>query len=121
EGGEGRSRGTSSRGMVDQLRRPNVAALRKLEASLQFHLLEQEAMACAPVPIAPAPTARDLLGPDYRRVHLWHWWLRLRKMTYVARALGGVMLLAMLLLWQRLERVGCRHALAGRCDRRELR
>jgi len=88
--------------MADHLTRPNVAALRKLEASLQFDLLEQEAMACAPRRRAPRQTARDLLGRDYWRVHLWHWWLRLRKTTYVAGALGGVMLLAMLLLWWRL-------------------
>src|SRR5262245_7501414 len=43
-----RSRGTTSRGMADQHTRPNVAALRKLEASLQHDLRQREAQMRAP-------------------------------------------------------------------------
>src|SRR5262249_33294072 len=56
----------------------------------------------APEPPPMALTVRDLLGPDYWRVHLLHWWLRLRKMTYVAGGVAGVVLIAMVTLWWRL-------------------
>jgi hypothetical protein len=88
--------------MADQLTRPNVAALRKLEASLQLDLLEQEAMTRACVRDASMPTARDLLGAYYWRVHLLHWWLKLRKTTYVVGSLAGLVLIAMGALWWRL-------------------
>ncbi len=88
--------------MADQQARPNVAALRKLETSLQLDLLEQEAMTCASARNASMPTARQLLGSYYWRVHLLHWWLRLRKTTYVAGALAGLVLIAMTTLWWRL-------------------
>jgi hypothetical protein len=88
--------------MADQQSRPNVAALRKLEASLQLDLLEQEAMTHASARNASMPTARQLLGSYYWRVHLLHWWLRLRKTAYVAGSLAGLVLMAMGLLWWRL-------------------
>src|SRR5262245_53466421 len=88
--------------MADQQSRPNVAALRKLEASLQLDLLEQEAMTRASARNAAMPTARQLLGSYYWRVHLLHWWLRLRKTTDVAGAFAGLVLMAMGLLWWRL-------------------
>jgi hypothetical protein len=88
--------------MADQQTRPNVAALRKLEASLKFDLLQREAAARAANHYECPHSARALLGNDYWRVYLLHWWLRLRKMTYVAGAFAGLMLMAMLTLWWRL-------------------
>src|SRR6476620_8294029 len=105
EGHESGDRGDAqSGGMADQ--HPDLAALRKLESSLQWDLLEREAFARARQSQSPrprvavhAPTVRDLLGPDYWRLNLLHWWLRLRKITYVAGAFAGLVLIAMTTLW----------------------
>jgi hypothetical protein len=88
--------------MSDQHSRPDLAALRKLESTLQWDLLEREALVRAPVNVSPSPKVRDLLGSDYWRVLLLHWWLRLRKMTYVVGAFAGLVLIAMGTLWWRL-------------------
>src|SRR5262249_10585007 len=61
-----------------------------------------EAMRRAYAHNASTPTARQLLGSYYWRVHLLHWWLRLRRVTYVGGAVAGVVLLAMVTLWWRL-------------------
>ncbi len=53
-------------------------------------------------PTRTQPSARDLLGSYYWRAHLLHWWVRLRKVAYVAAAFAGVVLVAMLTLWWRL-------------------
>lgn len=83
--------------MADQQTRPNMAALRKLEASLQLDLLQRDAM--ARLPARYTRCARDLLGSYYWRVHLLR---RLRNLTYVAGALAGLVLMALLALWWRL-------------------
>src|SRR5947209_6060019 len=97
--------------MADQHTHPSLSALRKLEASVHLDLLERAVSARdgsgrnilardrAPV---PCPSARQLLGPHYWRVHLLGWWLRLRRVAYVAGAVAGVVLLAMAALWWRL-------------------
>src|SRR6266478_2433932 len=92
--------------MAGQHTHPSLSALRKLEASVHMDLLERAASARdkAPdlAPAVPGRSARQLLGPDYWRVRLLSWWLRLRRVAYVAGALGVIVLLAMAALWWRL-------------------
>jgi len=88
--------------MADQHTHPSLSALRKLEASVHLDLLERAAFAREQAPDAPRYSVRQLLGQDYWRVHLLGWWLRLRRLSYVAGALAGLVLLAMGALWWRL-------------------
>jgi hypothetical protein len=88
--------------MADQQARPNVAALRKLEASLELDLLEREAMARATVRQPESPSARDLLGNQYWRVHLLNWWRRLRMTIYLAGGVAGLAFIVMSGLWWRI-------------------
>ena len=88
--------------MADQHKRPDIAALRKLEASLQVHLHDRDAWrrhGDRDLQISPW---RLRCGAAYWREHLFHWWLRLRKLTYVAAALAAVVMIAMSALWWRL-------------------
>ena len=136
-----------------------MAALRKLEASLQQDLRQREAVMRAPLargtpPVDEAPiprvvrspananvanaaagnaiagnvaaarrsaaatssaptirnapsrgtptSSRDVLGSYYWRANILHVWGRMRKVTYVAGGLAGLVLVAMLALWWRL-------------------
>jgi hypothetical protein len=96
--------------MADQHTHPSLSALRKLEASVHLDLQERAAFARDKAPDLapdlasdlPGCSARQLFGPDYWRVRLLSWWLRLRGLTYVAGALAGLVLLAMAALWWRL-------------------
>src|SRR6266568_817727 len=95
--------------MADQHTNPSIAALRKLEKCLHLDQLERDARSRGDQRehARPHDRERDVssvlrLGPTYWRVQLWEWWLRLRKMTYVAGALAGLVLIAMLALWWRL-------------------
>jgi hypothetical protein len=145
--------------MAEQHTRPNMAALRKLEASLQQDLRQREAVMRAPqarggphIDDAPIPrvvrsaananaanaaagnaiagnvaaarrsaaamssapairnapsrgtptSSRDVLGSYYWRANVLHVWGRMRKVTYVAGGLAGLVLVAMLALWWRL-------------------
>jgi hypothetical protein len=85
--------------MADQHTNPTIAALRKLEASLHVHM--QDGGPCA-ARGARAPALWQLLSPTYWRLGLTRWWLRLRKLTYVAGALGAIVLIGMSALWWRL-------------------
>ncbi len=86
--------------MADQHTNPTIAALRKLEASLHGHM--QDGDTWAPGRGHAPASWRLRLSPTYWRLGLWCWWLRLRKVTYVAAALGGIVLIGMLALWGRL-------------------
>src|SRR5215470_19985253 len=170
-----RVEGDHQSGMADQHTRPNMAALRKLEASLQQDLRERDTIPRAPsvrhaqtrstasqegqreiqkeiqkIPArdlsiirntrdaslrdgrdgvghdpqmrdasvraaqgrnaanrnapskANAPSARDLRGNYYWREHVLHWWMRLRKVAYIAGGASACVLFAMLMLWWRL-------------------
>ena len=90
--------------MADQQAYPNIAALRKLEASLNMHLRDQSAAHDTPRPIAITfrLRVRRLNRRDWR-MRLMLWWPRLRKLTLVAGTLGGVTLLALGALWWRLS------------------
>jgi Protein of unknown function len=97
-----------------------MSALRKLEASIHMDLAERAASAREEAfarddadlrdnafmrnerPAGPGVSVRQLLGADYRRLRLFYWWMRLRKLTYVAGALAGVVLVAFVALWWRL-------------------
>jgi len=95
--------------MADQHTNPSIAALRKLEKCLHLDQLERDARSRGDQRehARPHDRERDVtavlrLSPTYWRVQLSEWWLRLRKMTYVAGALAGLVLIAMLALWWRL-------------------
>src|SRR5882757_256269 len=88
--------------MADQHTHPSLSALRKLEASVHLDLLERAVFARDQTADVPECSVRQLLGQDYWRVRVFSWWLRLRRVTYVAGAVGGVILLAMAALWWRL-------------------
>src|SRR5215470_11358922 len=179
-----RVEGDHQSGMADQHTRPNMAALRKLEASLQQDLRERDTIPRAPsvrhaqtrstasqegqresqresqreiqkeiqkIPArdlsiirntrdaslrdgrdgvghdpqmrdasvraaqgrnaanrnapskANAPSARDLRGNYYWREHVLHWWMRLRKVAYIAGGASACVLFAMVMLWWRLS------------------
>ena len=87
----------------------SIAALRKLEASVEHDLREHEdcTRAGLRVPhlrLAPLrmPPWRLMLGVAYWQVVLPQCWLRMRKLTYTLAALAGIVLLAMGGLWWRL-------------------
>jgi Protein of unknown function len=85
---------------------PDVSALRKLEASIHQDLIERATFArlsaATAVPKEPPVSVRQLLGTDYPQLRLFYWWMRLRKLTYVAGGLAAVVLLAFSALWWRL-------------------
>src|SRR5262245_48478267 len=87
--------------MADQTD-PNLSVLRKLAASVHQDLVQQAAFARDTAVVEPGPSVRQLLGDDYRRLRLIYWWMRLRRLTYVAGAIAGLVLLAMVALWLRL-------------------
>jgi hypothetical protein len=94
--------------MADQ--NPNIAALRKLEASLQSHLRERLACDLAHDRGVQECLARFRNGPiNWRWLMPDRWplpfknWPRLRRLSYVGGVLGGVILLALLGLWWRLS------------------
>lgn len=89
--------------MADQQTRPNVAAFRKSEASLQQDLRKRDARTRAPVRRAPlGRNPRGNYGNYYWRAPLLRWWLRLRTAIYVTGGLAGFMLVGLLMLWWRL-------------------
>jgi hypothetical protein len=102
--------GTPGRGMADQHTNPSVSALRRLEASLQSHFCEQlagelagdpDVQDClAPFRLAPLPRWRQLLDLPGR---LFHGRPKLRKCTFAAAALVGLLGIGMIGLWWRLS------------------
>jgi len=89
--------------MADQPTHPNIAALRKLEASLNAHLHEQDAWEPDREPDHyQASCVRQLSRFDWR-MRLFLWGPRVRKVAVVGGAIGGVGLVAMLALWWRLS------------------
>ncbi len=105
--------GTPGRGMADQNKSPDIAKLRKLEVSLHLDMLERHVSARngallpsiqtgeSDAPATPDPPFPIRLGGVWRQ-YLAESWSRLRKIAYVAGALGGVVTIALLALWWRL-------------------
>ena len=91
--------GTPGRGMADHQASPSISALRKLEACLQSDLRECRLSARARARI-PCSAFQRL--PIALRSRLLGYWPQLRKTTYIAGALAGVVLLALIALWWRL-------------------
>lgn len=76
--------------------------MRKLEKSLQLHLHERDSWTRhSDGDLAISPW-RLRLGAAYWREHIFHWWLRLRRLTYVVGALCALVMVAMFALWWRL-------------------
>lgn len=94
--------GTPGRGMADQHTSPNLAALRKLEASIQRDMLEREALARGhvhrPDPL-PTPEELGLTCWRMRAIRLWYRW---RRWTMATAVLGCVALIGLVALWWRL-------------------
>src|SRR5262245_9533353 len=89
--------------MAGQETNPSIAALRKLEASLQLDMLQGEVGArTAP----PHDSHHDALPPRLLRsgwrYHLGLCWHRLRAAVYVTGALAGLVLIGLGALWWRL-------------------
>jgi hypothetical protein len=85
--------------MADQQTHPSIAALRKLEASLQLDLLEREVRARA----APAVSSwRSHFDQTHWQLYAADWWVRLRKLTIVAAAIACAIVLGIAALWWRL-------------------
>ena len=104
--------GTPSRGMAGQQPYPSLEALRKLEASLNANLSEQDTWTQAQDEVhqqraSPlSRTSRFLFSRSNsfdRRMRLLLWWPRLRKLTFVGGTIGGLVLLATGALWWRLS------------------
>jgi hypothetical protein len=89
--------------MAGQPTHPDIATLRKLEASLNVHLHEQDAWPPDGAPDhAQVSRVRRLKRFDWR-MRPFLWGPRLRKFVLVSGALGGVVLVAMSALWWRLS------------------
>ena len=93
--------------MADQYRKPSIAALRRLEASVEQDLREQDE--CARVRLSVpswlmigVPPWRLLMGVPFWQVTLPQCWFRLRKFTYVVGTLAAIILTLMGGLWWRL-------------------
>jgi Protein of unknown function len=89
--------------MAGQHTSRDIAALRKLEASIQLDLLERSACAHAPIPranLGPTPEELGLTGWRMTALRLWHRW---RRWTVAAAAVGGVALIGIVVLWWRLS------------------
>ncbi len=88
--------------MADQHTSPNLAALRKLEASIQRDMLEREALARGhvhrPDPL-PTPEELGLTCWRMRAIRLWYRW---RRWTMATAVLGCVALIGLVALWWRL-------------------
>src|SRR6185436_1188437 len=78
--------GTPSQGMAGQHTNPNVAALRKLEASVHRDLLERDVSVRPPHDMQANPTLADL-GLTCWRLSLLRTWLRWRRLAFAAAAL----------------------------------
>src|SRR5262245_28628400 len=89
--------------MAGQPTHPDIAALRKLEASLNVHLQEHDAWPPEGAPDhAQVSRVRQLKRFDWR-MRSFLWGPRVRKVAIVGGALGGVVFVAMLALWWRLS------------------
>jgi len=96
--------------MADQHTNPSVRALRRLEASLQSHFCEhlagdlagdREVQDClAPFRLAPLPRWRQLLDLPGS---LFQGRPKLRKLSFAAVAMFGLVVMGMLGLWWRLS------------------
>jgi hypothetical protein len=93
--------GTPSQGMAGQHTNPNVAALRRLEASVHRDLLERDVSVRPPHHSQTHPTLADL-GLTCWRLSLLRTWVRWRRMVLTATVLAGVMIAGLLALWWRL-------------------
>src|SRR6185436_11565759 len=78
--------GTPSQGMAGQHTNPDVAALRKLEASVQFDLLERADSTRPPSHLQAHPTLADL-GLTCWRLSILRTWLRWRRTAFAAAVL----------------------------------
>jgi hypothetical protein len=88
--------------MADHQANPSISALRKLEACLQSDLRECRLTARQRAGVTCAASALLHGLPIALRSRLFGYWLQLRKTTYVAGALAGVLLIALVALWWRL-------------------
>lgn len=80
---------------------PDVAALRKLEASIQCDLWERESAARQPHDHDSCPTPHEL-GLTCWRIRALRIWLRWRRPAYAAAALAAVLMAGLMTLWWRL-------------------
>src|SRR5206468_2736797 len=87
--------GAPGRGMADQHTHPSIAALRKLEASLQRDLFE-----CEHVPARPSWCSH--FDQTQWGLYVADSWVRVRKLTYVAASAAGVIAIGIIALWWRL-------------------
>jgi hypothetical protein len=103
-GAESVVEGTPSRGMAPGQLHLSLEALRKLEASLQQHLCEQEtqgedadgATRASPLRLSPAICRQG-------RSRLRAWCPRLRQFAVVGGTVGGLVMLVLVALWWRLS------------------
>jgi hypothetical protein len=79
---------------------PDIAALRKLEASVQMDLLERAASARA-VACYAAVTPADL-GLDSWQLRALRFWLRWRRWVYGAGVVAGAVMISLVAFWWRL-------------------
>jgi hypothetical protein len=94
--------GTPSRGMAaDQHTNPDIAALRKLEASVQLDLMQQATSARGEcwqhADLTPAQ-----LGLTCWRLSLMRFWTRWRRLGIAAATVGALVLVGFMSLWWRL-------------------
>jgi hypothetical protein len=87
--------------MADHYTKPDITALRKLEACLQHDLMQQEAM-----PRGRRWQHRDLtpeqLGLTCWQLSLHRFWARWRRASIWAGSVAGVVIVGMMALWLRL-------------------
>jgi hypothetical protein len=88
--------------MADHQASPSIPALRKLEACLQSDLREWRLSARARARIPSSAFALLQRLQIALRSRFLDYWPQLRKTTYIAGALAGVVLLALIALWWRL-------------------
>jgi uncharacterized protein DUF3971 len=83
-------------------RDPAARAAQMRDAPVQGGRGRDAATRSAPLK-ASGPSARTVLGSYYWRAHVLHWWMRLRKLAYVAGGISAFALFAMVMLWWRLS------------------
>jgi hypothetical protein len=87
---------------ADHHTNPDIAALRKLEASVHYDLIEQQAAAARGERWQHADLTPAQLGLTCWRLSAMRFWARWRRASIWAGSVAGVVLVGMLALWWRL-------------------
>ena len=88
--------------MADQHTNPNIAALRKLEASVQMDLLERDASARAVHRLHKIAASPAELGLTSWRLTALRYWVRWRRWAYGVGIAFGVVMIGLMAFWWRL-------------------